>query len=98
MNLDTPLVEVVSHLPKSVALMLHGKLPEVQRAALEYIRLAVCSLEAKGVHLDPIAYEVVLENLGQLAALLAEADELLQRSSAILAEAAALIPVPKEAQ
>lgn len=89
MNLDTPLLEVIAHLPQSVALQLHEQPPHVQRAALAYIRASVTRMEMGGLKLDPISYDVVLETVGQLSYFLATADDLLVRTQSALSEAKA---------
>lgn len=96
MNLDTPLIEVVAHLPQSVALQLHGQPPHVQRAALTYIRASITRMEEAGLGLDPISYDVILETIGRLSYFLASSDDLLIRAQSALSEARTLLHSQEE--
>lgn len=91
MNFDTPLLEVIAHLPRSIALQLHEQQPSVQRVALRYIRASVARMEEGGLKLDPISYDVLLEVVGQLSYFLATADDLLVRTQLELSETRALL-------
>lgn len=60
MNLDTPLVEVISHLPKEAAQLLDPMEADVQAAVLTQIRTTVSIWEEHQMVFDPVTYEAFL--------------------------------------
>lgn len=67
MREDTPLLEVVQHLPASIAGILMAHTTEIQVGVLATVRAIICHMEAKGAQLDPVSYEAVISGVAALA-------------------------------
>lgn len=79
MNRDTPLAEVVEHLPAEVALKLLDLTPQTRLIILRQIRYGVEVAEKEGAMLDPISYRAVVYAIAVMALAMAELPEGAQR-------------------
>lgn len=61
MKHDTPLIEVAHHLPAATASFLGTCNSVVQEVVLGSVRTFVTEIEARGVALDTLAYDAVIE-------------------------------------
>jgi len=87
MKIDTPLEDVVKHLPLDIALLLHPRPRIVQVKTLILIRQAVVEMEEHGASLDPLSYAAVLYAIGGLATVAADYSEAIERISQAVEDA-----------
>lgn len=72
MNDDTPIEDLLLHLPSEVCMALMDRPLVVKANALLMIRQSIISMEERGANLDPVAYEAVLHGVSALAITAAE--------------------------
>lgn len=72
MNDDTPIEEILQHLPSEICMVLVGKPLDVKLNAILMIRQAVVAMESRGADLDPINFNAVMHGMSALAITAAE--------------------------
>lgn len=72
MTPDTPLDEVVSHLPAELVEYLTTRPKRLQAEVISYLRTGISAMEDKGAVLDPASYHAVVYAMGLLAILAAD--------------------------
>jgi len=87
MKLDTPLEDVVKHLPLDVAMLLHPRPRTIQVKTLIMVRQAIVEMEERGASLDPLSYQAVVYAIGGLATVAADYSDAIERISRAVEDA-----------
>ena len=74
MNQETPLDEVVQHLPAELVEYLVARPKRMQAEVISYLRTGITAMEDNGAVLDPASYHAVVYAMGLLAILAADSN------------------------